>query len=190
MASACFHWRVPDCQLTSVERDPFYVDLARQNLTTNVVEADLANLPISVVEQSFDHVMFNPPFFTHAGQGEHDLKRVAHVEETPIAAWVDVARKRLKPKGTMTVIHRVERLAEFMQLMDGFGDVTILPVVAREGREAKRFILSARKGSMGGSRICPDFVMHDGAEHGEDGDDYSARARSVLRDGQPIVMKK
>ena len=190
VASACLKWRVPDCFLTSVERECFYAELARRNLSSVVVEGDLTDLPQSVTDQSFDHVMFNPPFFQSAGRGEHELKLVAHVEDTPLAVWVDVARRRLKPKGSITVIFRTERLADLMISLDGFGDVIILPIVSRAGREAKRFILTARKATLGPSRILPDFVMHDGATHGADGDDYSDMARAVLRDGQPIIMKK
>lgn len=190
VASACLHARVPDCHIVSVERNSFYAELARKNLKNIVVEADLTKLPTPFSEQSFDHVMFNPPFFPSAGKGEHKLKEVAHVEDTPLRTWIEVAARRLKPRGQFVVIHRTDRLADLMVHMGGFGDVTLLPIVARAGREPKRFIVSARKGTSGPSRICPNFVMHDGDQHLGDGDDYSEQARTVLRNGQPIVMKK
>lgn len=190
VASACLKWRVPECVMTAVERDPFYADLARQNLDANLVQADLASLPKEVSDQSFDFVMFNPPFFRHEGKGEHELKKTAHVEETPLETWVEVARKRLRPKGHLIAIHRAERLAELVTHLHGMGDVTILPIAARAGHEAKRFIISARKGGAGPSRILPSFVMHKGDAHLSDADDYSDAAQAVLRDGAAISLNK
>jgi len=31
-------------------------------------------------------------------------------------------------------------------------------------------------------------VIHEGAAHGEDGDDFTAPARKILRDGGPLTL--
>lgn len=192
VAARCLLWRVPSVSVTCVEREPAFIHLARRNfegLDVTLIEADVAALPEALRAQSFDYVMMNPPFFDHGMAGANALKSPAHQEDMPIAAWVDVARRRLQPRGVLTLIHRAERLAELVQAMVGFGEVTILPIVARQGRAAQRVIVTARKSAKTGSVLLPPFVMHDGAVHLRDGDDYSDEARAVLRDGAAIPLQ-
>ena len=66
------------------------------------------------------------------------------------------------------------------------GDIAVLPLAARAGRDAKRVIVKARKGSGGPFRLAAPLVLHEGETHLADGDDFSARARAVLRDGAPL----
>lgn len=188
----CLLWRVPEIAYFGVERVETFVELALRNLDAagHVVHADIADLPETVAARSFDHVIFNPPYYESAGRGEHALKMQAHVEETALSDWVSVARKRLKPKGHLTIIHRVERLADVMVHLHGFGHVTVLPIAARSGHAAKRILVQARKATKGASQLLAPFVMHDGDAHQGDGDDYSDAARQVLRDGAAIIMKK
>ncbi len=63
------------------------------------------------------------------------------------------------------------------------GSITVLPVVPRTGRPAGRIIMLARKGGRAPFRLLSPFVLHEGAEHLRDGDDYSPAARAVLREG-------
>ncbi|MEO0342866.1 MAG: methyltransferase [Pseudomonadota bacterium] len=190
IASLCLSWRLPNVQLTLVERDRVYIDLARLNLgeAARVVEADILSLPTAITTKTFDHVMMNPPFYRHKDTDAHPLKSTAHFEETPLSEWIDAARRRLRPGGWLWAIHRAERLADFLTHMTGFGDISILPIAARQGRAAKRILIGARKASSGPSRLISPFVMHDGNFHKDDGDDYSANARAVLREGAPIHL--
>ncbi|MGB7270367.1 MAG: methyltransferase [Albidovulum sp.] len=194
VASLCLATRVPGLLLCGVERQPAYADLARRNgaangIALNVIEADLSALPAEIRAQSFDHVLANPPYFS-AGEGTRakDQGREAALrEQTPLADWVTVALKRLRPDGWVTMIHLAERLPALLGALCGkAGSITILPVAAREGREASRVIVRARKGGRASARLLAPLVIHDGPAHQRDGDDYSAIAREILRDGAPI----
>ena len=68
VASLCLAARVPGLRLLGVERQGAYAALARANAAAagvdfSVVEADLTRLPPEVRQQSFDHVLANPPYF-------------------------------------------------------------------------------------------------------------------------------
>ncbi len=188
VAALCLAARV-ECHVTGVERQAFYADLARRN-GVDVVEADLTALPAEVRQLSFDHVIANPPYLAvGAGTAADDAGREgAFREDTPLAEWCVVARARLKPGGWLTMIHLAERLPDVLAGLNGFGSVSVLPLAAREGRAAGRVLVRARKGGRGAFRLCAPVLIHEGVEHLRDGDDYSATARAVLRDGAPLTF--
>lgn len=185
VAALCLMARVHDLDVTGVERQIAYADLARRNGLL-VVEADLTALPVDLRQRSFDHVIANPPYYG-LGTASGDAGRDAALrEETPLDEWCAVAKARLKPGGWLTMIHMAERLPDLLGALAGFGSISVLPLTPREGRDAGRVIVRARKGARGAFRLLPPVVIHDGAAHHADGDDYSATARAVLRDGAPL----
>jgi len=195
VASLCLGWRVKKLQLVGLELQTDYAELARRNAKENqvaleVIEGDLQKLPQTLTERGFDHVIFNPPYFSVSGfTAPKDCgKQIAHVTETPLEKWIKLAFRRLKPKGVMTVIHLAERLPELLSgLPNEAGDICILPLTARRGRDAKRVIVTARKSSAGITRLLAPFHIHSGLSHENDGDDFSNDARSVLRDGHALT---
>lgn len=184
VASLCLVARV-DVDVFGVERQTAYADLARRN-GLDVVEADLTTLPADLRQRSFDHVIANPPYYG-PGTGSKDAGRDAALrEETPLANWCAVAKARLRPGGWLTMIHMADRLPDLLGSLAGFGSIAVLPLAPREGRAAGRVVVRARKGAKGAFRLLPPVLIHDGATHVRDGDDYSATARAVLRDGAAL----
>lgn len=193
VAALCLLARVPGVSVTGVEVQPSYADLARRNGAAaglRVVEGDVAALPADLRAERFDHVMTNPPWFEAAAPAAADPGRdAAQRVATPLALWLDVALRRLAPGGWLSVIHRAERLAELLAPLAGrAGSARVLPLQSRPGRDAGRVIVQARKGAKGPLRLLAPFVIHEGAAHGEDGDDFTAPARKILRDGGPLTL--
>jgi len=194
VASLCLAARVPGLRLLGVERQGAYAALARANAAAagvdfSVVEADLTRLPPEVRQQSFDHVLANPPYFaTGDGTAARDPGReAANREETPLADWVAAARARLKPSGWLTLIHSAARLPECLAaLQTGFGAVSLLPIQPRPGRVAARIVIRARKGARAPFRLLPPFLVHDSARHPGDAPDFTEAAESVLRHAAPL----
>lgn len=181
--------RVPGVSLAGVERQAGYADLARRNAVENglvarIETADIAALPASL-KHGFDHVMINPPYYPSTAPAATNAGRAAaRREETPLADWVDVALKRLKPGGYVTLIHLAERLpAVLAGLESRAGSVAVKPLCARAGRPAGRVIVRARKGARGPFRLLAPLVMHNGTHHARDGNDFSLAAQALLRDG-------
>lgn len=182
---------MPGLQLFGLELQPAYAALARRNAAANgqafeVHEGDLAAMPAALKARDFDHVIANPPFFG-AGTGtpaRDSGRETAQREATPLAAWIGAGLRRLRPGGWLTLIQTAERLPEMLgALGPRAGSITVLPVVPRTGRPAGRIIMLARKGGRAPFRLLSPFVLHEGAEHLRDGDDYSPAARAVLREG-------
>jgi tRNA1(Val) A37 N6-methylase TrmN6 len=139
----------------------------------------------------FDHVMTNPPFYPvgRTTRPASPDKSTAHTETMALDLWVRLCLKRLRPKGTISVIHTADRLADILAAVDvGVGDIRILPLTARSGRPAKRVLVQARKNSRAALQLLAPLHVHSGAEHGQDGDDYSPEARAILRDGKALMF--
>jgi tRNA1(Val) A37 N6-methylase TrmN6 len=194
VASLCLATRVPGVHLTGVEVQQTYADLARLNAAENGVEmrvftADLTELPSELRDAQFDHVIANPPYFKRSdGSSASDAGReTALAGETPLVDWVDTAARRCKPKGYVTFIQRIERLPELLSAMQSrLGSLEVLPFVARQARAPQLFLIRGRNGGRADFRLHPSLVVHDGAAHGKDGEDYTPLMRAVLRDGAAL----
>jgi len=195
-AILCLGARVPGLSLTGVEREPDYAVLARRNgagkLAGNgaleVVEADIAALPVTLRLRQFDHVLINPPYWRRQASvaARDPVREAALGEQTPLALWVVTAAKRLVPKGMLHIIHRAERLPDLLAALPrDIGSIEVLPVAAREGRAAERVILRARKSGRADFCLHPPLILHRGTAH-LDGDHYMPRVREALRAGAAL----
>lgn len=183
----CLGVRVGGLDLHGVELQQRYAALARRNAAANglalaVTEADLRTLPPALRARQFDHVMANPPFFDPSGPAAADPGRaIARHVDTPLADWVAAGLARTRTGGTLTLIHRAERLGAILSLLEGRGGITVLPLAARAGRAAGRVILQTRKGGRQPLRLLFPLILHAGPAHAGDGDDFSETASAVLR---------
>jgi len=195
VASLCLSARLPGLSITGVERQAVYADLARRNAAEaaaplEVVTADLTDLPAALRRRSFDHVIANPPYFAPgAGPAAADPGREAALrEETPMAQWAETARRRLAPKGWLTVIQAADRLPDLIAaLAPHFGSLSVRPLVPRAGRPAGRVLIRARKDGRAPFTLLSPLVVHSGDAHLRDADDFSARAAAILRDGGALA---
>lgn len=190
-AMLCLGARVPGLHLTGVELQEDYAELARRNSggTAEVIVADITALPQEVLQRQFDHVIANPPYFDRAASREaRDAGRETALGETaPLTDWVKVAAKRLKPKGYAHIIHRAERLPDILGAWpNGMGSVEVLPLAPRAGRLAELVIVRARKNGRGAFKLHAPLILHAGAHHTTDADDYVPSVKAILRDAAPL----
>ncbi|HEX2560963.1 methyltransferase, partial [Phenylobacterium sp.] len=135
-------------RLLGLERDPRAAELGRRNvlengLTTRVeVRAfDIAQGFAALGEARFDAVMANPPFFDDpaALRAPAPAKRDAWMAEGGLAAWTGFLLAAVRDKGTVTLIHRGDRLADILALLSAkAGSFQIRPVHPFADAPAKR----------------------------------------------------
>ena len=184
--------RVPDLTLAGIERQAAYAELARRNAAANGLAASIAvadvTRPPPDLRRPFDRVLMNPPWFDTADSPAPDPGRdAARREATPLADWLIAGLARLRPGGTLTVIHRAERLPALLaQLAGSAGDIALRPLAPRADRPAGRVLLSARKGARGPFRLLAPLVLHEGPAHPGDRDHFTAAADAILRDAAPL----
>ncbi len=88
----------------------------------------------------------------------------------------------------MTLIHRAERLPEILRAIGRrLGGLTVLPVIARAGKPATRILLWGRKGARAPFTLAAPLVLHAGARHLRDGEDYTPEVSAILRNAAPLL---
>lgn len=193
-ASLCLGWRVPGVRLTGIERQADHAALALWNAQANglamqVLTGDLAAPPQALRQARFDHVIANPPYFV-GGTAAPDASRAqARHQDTALPVWADAALRRLRPGGLLVMILPAGRLAEGLSALGArAGDIAVLPIAARAGRDAGRVLIGAKKGARGPLRLISPLILHARATHDRDGEDLTEPAARILRKGAPINL--
>lgn len=186
-AGLCVLWRVPDVTLHGIDVQDSYLDLARKNADLNEManrcEFFLKDVRDVQEDIRFDHIVCNPPYLE---AGEYTpaesvgrAKALGHDAEGPeLSDWIDAAFRGLVSGGSLTLIHRADRIDRILRLLrNRFGGTEILPLWPRAGEDAKRVIVRTRKDRRSPARIRPGLVLHE-----SDGS-YTPAAEKILRDG-------
>lgn len=177
--------RRPGVRLAGVERDPALAALARENAALNgaeaeVVEGDVAAGFRALGLAPFDHAVSNPPFFDDPGalRAPAEGKRGAWMADDGLAAWTRFLLKAVREGGTITVIHRADRLADLLAGLGATaGSFAVRPVHAFADAPAKRVLVRAVKTGRAPLRLLPALVLHDRGGGGK----HTAEAEAVLR---------
>lgn len=178
--------RRPGARFVGLERDPAAADLARGNAALNALQ-DRVEIVGGDVERGFraldlpvfDAVMSNPPFFDDpaALRAPAPEKSGAWMADGGLAAWTAFCLKAVREGGTITLIHRADRLADLLALLaPKAGSFRIRPVAPFADVPAKRVILRAIKTGKAPLVLLPPLVLHD-----REGTGHSAAAEAILR---------
>ncbi len=204
VAGLCVRARVPGIDLIGVDIEPALITLAQQNAQAS----DPHNLPKFWVmdirardfwacppEDRVDHVVCNPPYLqpqAHSispdpvraralghGAGQDDKERGG---ENDLMAWVMAAHRALKPRGTLTMIHRADHLDRVLAAFGPrFGDVDVIPLWPRQGTSARRVIVRGVKDRRGPMTLHSGLVLHPDPGH-EGTQNWTIDAAKILKD--------
>ena len=177
--------RRADAIFTGLERDPAALSLAHRNIAANGMaervqarEADAA-LPFSRLGlKPFDAVLSNPPFFDDPGalRAPAPEKSAAWMAEAGLAGWIGFLLKAVREGGTITLIHRADRLADILaRLEKRCGSFRIRPIQPFADAPAKRILVRCIMGGRAPLVLLPALVLH------EAGTKYSKAAEAILR---------
>jgi tRNA1(Val) A37 N6-methylase TrmN6 len=182
-----------------VERDPVLVECARLNIRNggfldrvSLSEADIFDRKAflrdpALADQSFDAVATNPPF-DQSLRGRRSpiaLKQTAHaMQGGDLADWLNSAVRLLRDGGTLTLIHRADRLADVMAAMPKrAGGICVKPVQPQVDLPATRILVQATAGSRAPLVLLPPLVLH-----GPDGR-FTPDADAIHRGRAAISMR-
>lgn len=191
-AALCLASRVPGCDVTGLELQQDLAKLANENAALNgcgdrvrVIAGDLLAPPSGIPEAPFDHAMANPPHLAaDSGNIPPDAARAAAMVEggARLTDWIAFGLGRLRKGGTLTLIHRADRLDEILAALDGrAGGIVVFPLWPAAGKDARRIIIQARQDISAPLRVTAGLVLH----RPEGG--YTAAADAILRDGGAIA---
>lgn len=166
----CAAARRPGVRFLGVEMDEAAVALARANIEANGVAER-----VSVVRgrigaggeapgAAFDAALSNPPFFDDQTKlrGPSPEKAAAWLTPEGLRAWISDLLRALRDGGTLTLIHRADRLGDILSaLTTRAGAVQIRPVAPFFEAPAKRVLVRAVKSSRAPMRLLPPLVLHE-----------------------------
>ena len=199
-AALCLAARVVEARVAGIDLRRDLVRLAVRNAEANglarrvdFMVGDLVKAPRRLAPGSFHHVMANPPFI-EAGRGNRppdEGKAASNVEgSADLAEWLRFCLLMVRPKGSVTLIHRADRLDQVLAGLAGrLGEVLVFPLwpgpaspTGAGDKPARRIILRGRKGVATPFRLLPGLVLH------EAGGGFTPRAEAVLRGGQGLDL--
>jgi tRNA1Val (adenine37-N6)-methyltransferase len=150
-----------------------------------VIEGDITAPPAGLTAD-YDHVMANPPYFDAARhQPSSDSARAAarHDDAGGLARWIASCLGRVRRGGTVSVIHRAERLGDIVAHMaPGGGGIRILPLWPGGAAPAKLVIVRAVRGSAAPLALYVGLALH------RPGGGYTDEAEAVLRHGAALTF--
>ena len=178
--------RRPESLFTGVERDEAAFVLARENVDLNglgdrvdLISGDVAQPFSRLGVKPFDAALANPPFFDNETtlRGPAPARRAAWIADQGLAAWTGFLLKAVREGGTITVIHRADRLGDLLALLgDKAGSFRIRPIQPFADAPAKRVLIRAIKTGKAPLVLLPALILHErgGAKH-------TIEAEAILR---------
>ncbi|WFU09672.1 methyltransferase [Rhizobium sp. CB3090] len=175
--------RLEQAEVMLFERSPEMAEFARKSLAlpenarfasrVAVVEADVtltakARNDAGLIDDSFHHVIMNPPFNDASDRLTPDaLKAQAHaMTDGLFESWVRTAGAIMIPGGQLSLIARPQSIAEIIAACGRrFGGVEITPIHPREGENAVRILVTAIKGSRARLALRAPLIMHGEGTH-------------------------
>jgi len=178
--------RRPDAAFVGVERDADALALARENIAANgladrvqAIAGDVGRGFRALGLASFDAAMANPPFFDDPGalRGPAPARAGAYLADDGLAAWTGFLLKAVREGGTITLIHRADRLGDILALLAAkAGSLRIRPIQPFADQPAKRVLVRAIKTGKAPLTLLPPLVLHDRA-----GGKHTAEVEAILR---------
>lgn len=171
---------------TGLERDPAAAALARANVELNgladrvcVVEGDIAQGFARLGLPPFDAAMANPPFFDDpsALRAPAPAKRGAWMADDGLHGWIGFLLKAVREGGTLTLIHRADRLADILALLaPKAGSIQVRPIHPFADAPAKRVLVRAIKTGKAPLVLLPPLVLHTRGEAA-----FAPQAEALMR---------
>ncbi|MDG2522774.1 methyltransferase [Caulobacter segnis] len=162
---------------TGLERDVAAAALARENSALNglsdratILDGDVQTGFRALGVEPFDAAMANPPFFDDpkALRAPSEAKTGAWMADGGLEAWTGFLLKAVREGGTITIVHRADRLADILALLSPkAGSFKIRPIYPFADQPAKRVLVRAIKTGKAPLVLLPPLVMHErgGAKH-------------------------
>jgi tRNA1(Val) A37 N6-methylase TrmN6 len=171
--------RLSRASIILVERSPDMAEFARKSLAlpenvelatrSAVIEADVtltgrARAEVGLADNSFDHVIMNPPFNDPGDRKTPDaLKAEAHAMTGNLfESWIRTAGGITVSGGQLSLIARPQSIAEIIAACGRrFGGLEITAIHPREGENATRILVTGIKGSRARLQMRAPLLMHD-----------------------------
>lgn len=160
--------------ITGVEIHPRLVDMAKRNIMLNglegrieMYEADINDLPESLLKETFDVVTCNPPYFPLTKDTKKNIHEHLYIARHEVYCTLEdclrVSSRLVRQRGKVAFVHRPERIVEICLLMKKY---RIEPkrmqlVYPKKEKEANMLLIEGIKDGQPGLKCLPPLVVYD-----------------------------
>jgi len=121
--------------------------------------------------------------FTDLPKYNAESQEIAYKEIVPLKDWISFCLKHLRPKGSFSIIHRIEAVPEILSILSKkLGGIILVPIWPKQGAQPKRVIIQGILGSKKPFRLHPGIILHN-ADNSR-----TETAESIMRQGIKIDL--
>lgn len=163
-----------NANIYAVELQQEIYDLAKETLKINNLENRITlyndnakNMTNKFETDTFDLITCNPPYFKYSDTNlinDNIIKSIArHEIEINIEDIIKISKKLLKNGGSLSIVHRTERLIEIIELMrkNNIEPKRIRFIYPKENTESNLILIDGKKNGNPGLKILPPLVVHN-----------------------------
>ena len=150
-------------------------EMARRSVEVNgfqdqieIINADIKDIYKTVGTNCFDIVTCNPPYFKYletSNINKNDYLTIArHEVLITLEDIISEAKKLLNDRGSLYLVHRVERFSEIIYLLNKYkfeAKRVRFMYPKTDSKEALLVLIEARNNANSGLKILPPFYMYD-----------------------------
>ena len=162
-----------DAQIMAVEIQKDVYELGKESIKINKLEnridfinADINELYKEIDTETFDIITCNPPYFKvneSSNLNDSEYKTIArHEIKLDLEKLFKIAKKLLKNKGNIAIVHRPERLSDIVSKMkkNNIEPKRIQFVYPSINSEANILLIEGTKNGNPGVKILPPLISH------------------------------
>ena len=162
-----------DAQIMAVEIQKDVYELGKESIKINKLEnridfinADINELYKEIDTETFDVITCNPPYFKvneSSNLNDSEYKTIArHEIKLDLEKLFKIAKKLLKNKGNIAIVHRPERLSDIVSEMkkNNIEHKRIQFVYPSINSEANILLIEGTKNGNPGVKILPPLISH------------------------------
>ena len=163
-----------NANIYAVELQQEIYDLAKETLKINNLENRITlyndnakNMTNKFETDTFDLITCNPPYFKYCDTSlinDNIIKSIArHEIEINIEDIIKISKRLLKNGGSLSIVHRTERLIEIIELMrkNNIEPKRIRFIYPKENTESNLILIDGKKNGNPGLKILPPLVVHN-----------------------------
>lgn len=163
-----------NANIYAVELQQEIYNLAKETLKINNLENRITlyndnakNMTNKFETDTFDLITCNPPYFKYNDTSlinDNIIKSIArHEIEINIEDIIKISKKLLKNGGSLSIVHRTERLIEIIELMrkNNIEPKRIRFIYPKENTESNLILIDGRKNGNPGLKILSPLVVHN-----------------------------
>jgi len=163
-----------NAKIIGVEIQDEIFELAKESVKINhlenkieLIHDDANNVSNYYESDTFDIITCNPPYFKineKTLRNENEVKcNARHETLINLEQIIKIARKLLKNKGSLYIVHRTERLSEIVYLMkeNNIEPKRVRFIYPKKGTESNIVLIEGKKDGNIGLRVEPPLIAHN-----------------------------